>query len=307
MRLDVHQHIWTDPLLDALAERRRLPYLLRSDGLAVLHSSGELPYVIDVDAEAPGKRTALLAADGVERALVALSSPIGIEALARAEATALIDAHLAGVEALGPEFTAWGPVPLDQPDPDDVDRMLARGCVGISLPAGALAGPEALVAVGPLLHRVAERGVPLFVHPGYAPAQRPSEVSLTEPLWWQPLTRYVAQMQGAWLTFASAGRREHPELVVLFAMLAGCAPLLAERLASRGGPDVDERDPLVFYDTSSFGLVTIDAIARQVGDDQLVYGSDRPVVEPAPSALDASLQANAVRLFSEIPAIAAAS
>src|SRR5947209_14934944 len=100
MRVDVHQHIWTRPLLDALAERPRLPYVRRADGLTVLHSGGELPYVIDTAAESPTRRSALLAEDGLDLALIAISSPIGIEALARDEATVLIEAHLAGVEAL---------------------------------------------------------------------------------------------------------------------------------------------------------------------------------------------------------------
>jgi hypothetical protein len=306
VRTDVHQHIWTEPFIAALAARERFPYIVRSDGLSVLHCAGELPYVIDVAAEAPARRAALLAGDGAQRALVAMSSALGIEALDRGSANPLIEAHLEGVEALGEPFGVWGPVALAPPDPNDVDRLLARGCVGISIPAGALAGPEALAAVGPLLERVASRRIPLFVHPGNAPGQRSPEVSLSEPLWWQPLTRYVSQMQAAWLTFAAEGRRAHPQLVVVFAMLAGGAPLLAERLANRGGPDVDERDPLVFYDTSSFGLLAIDAIAREVGESQLVYGSDRPVVDPAPTALDASLQANAGRLFSESAARAAA-
>ncbi len=303
MRIDVHQHIWTEPLIEALAARQGLPCIARSDGLTVLHCAGELPYVIDVAAEAPARRATLLAGDGVQQALVALSSVLGVEALDRDSASALIEAHLQGAEALGDPFGMWGPVALDRPDPDDVDRLLARGCVGVSLPAGALAGPEALAAAGPLLDRISERRVPLFVHPGNAPGQRAPEVSLAEPLWWQPLTAYVSQMHAAWLTFGAVGRREHPGLVVVFAMLAGGASLLAERLASRGGPEIDERDPLVFYDTSSFGRVAIDAIARQVGESQLVYGSDRPVVEPTPSGLDSSLQANAGRLFSKVPVV----
>ena len=31
MQIDVHQHIWTEPLLDALAARRRLPFVRRTD------------------------------------------------------------------------------------------------------------------------------------------------------------------------------------------------------------------------------------------------------------------------------------
>jgi hypothetical protein len=80
-------------------------------------------------------------------------------------------------------------------------------------------------------------------------------------------------------------------------MLAGGAPLLSERLAARGGPTIDVRDPLIFYDTSSYGPAAVEAMARRVGADQLVYGSDRPVVEPTPTGREALLQANAVRLI----------
>jgi hypothetical protein len=47
----------------------------------------------------------------------------------------LIEAHLDGVHARGDGFLAWGPVALDEPDPADVDPLVARGCVGIPLPA----------------------------------------------------------------------------------------------------------------------------------------------------------------------------
>jgi hypothetical protein len=296
-RLDVHQHIWTQPLLEALAARQSLPFIDRADGLTVLHSAGERPYVIDVGSEAPRERESLLRLDRLDRAIVALSSPIGIEALARDSAEELIDAHLAGVSALGERFAAWGPLALREPDPDDVDALLARGCVGISLPAGALAGVEALEAMGPLLDRIASRAVPLFVHPGPARSTECWEAALSEPLWWRALTDYVSQMQAAWLTFSTLGRREHPGLVVMFAMLAGGAPMLSERLATRGGPAVELQDPHTFYDTSSYGPAAVEAMAGRVGTRQLLYGSDRPVVEPLPTDADAILQANASRLF----------
>ena len=230
MQIDVHQHLWTEPLLDSLASRRTLPFVRRSHGLTVLHSAGEQPYLIDVEAEAGERRASLLDADGLDLALVALSSAIGVEALPREQACELIEAHLQGALALGEGFATWGPVALDACDPDDVDRLLARGCVGVSLPAAALAGPDALAQLAPLLERVQARRATLFVHPGPAPGSRPPEATLSEPLWWRPLTDYVAQMHAAWLTFATLGRREHPRLQVLFAMLAGGAPLLSERL-----------------------------------------------------------------------------
>ena len=59
-------------------------------------------------------------------------------------------------------------------------------------------------------------------------------------------------------------------------MLAGLAPLHRERLLARGGEVV--RDPGVFLDISSYGLRAVDAVLRETGVDQLVFGSDRPVV-----------------------------
>ena len=299
MRLDVHQHIWTAPLIDALAARTELPFVRRKGGIAELHAAEERPCVIDLSSQTASRRTRLLDDDRIELAVIALSSPIGIEALPRDEALVVIGAHLDGVQALGQRFAAWGPVPLDNPDPDDVDEVLARGCVGVSLPAGALATPRELDAAAPLLHRIAQRGAPLFVHPGPTArsAGREQEAPAHEPPWWQALTGYVSQMQAAWLAFASAGRSRHPHLTVIFSMLAGGAPLLSERLDTRRGPLVDLGDPLTYYDTSSYGPTAIEAMARRVGSSQLVYGSDRTVLEPLPSGREAILQTAAAELL----------
>jgi hypothetical protein len=129
------------------------------------------------------------------------------------------------------------------------------------------------------------------------------EASLTEPLWWRALTDYVSQMQAAWLTFATHGRRELPRLRTVFAMLAGGAPLLSERLATRGGPAVDLHDPYTFYDTSSYGPKLVEAMARWVGPGQLLYGSDRPVIEPVPIGREMELMTNGSDLLwpAEVP------
>jgi hypothetical protein len=289
MRTDLHQHVWTEPLLDALAARRRAPLVRRADGLTVLHSLGELPCIIDEVAESPAARARLLATDRLDQAVVAISSPIGIEMLAPEVAEELIAAHLDGVLALGHGFRAWGPIPAREPEPAAVDRALARGCVGISLPAAALADRSALLATLPVLEHVQACGVPLFVHPGGFASR---EACLDDPLWWTALTDYVSQMQAAWLTFSAFGRRELPRLRVLFAMLAGGAPLLAERLVARGGPTVERPDPETFYDTSSYGPLMVEAMVRCVGPAQLVYGSDRPVIEPVPTGREVELMNN---------------
>jgi hypothetical protein len=304
MRVDIHQHVWTEPLLDALAARRCLPFVRREDGLTVLHSAGERPYVIDMAFESDCERSRLLDADGVDVAVVAISSPIGIEALAHEQADDLIAAHLDGVLELGDGFAAWGPIAIESPDAAAVDDVLARGCIGVSVPAATLAGPDAFEAIAPALERVQWHGAPLFVHPGGVAAPDSREASLHDPLWWRALTDYVSQMQAAWLTFAAYARRELPRLQTVFAMLAGGAPQLHERLAARGGPPIDLHDPLTFYDTSSYGPKLVEAMARLVGPGQLVYGSDRPVIEPIRTGREAELMRTAANLLGNAKAMA---
>lgn len=289
IRIDVHQHLWSEPLVGALAERQELPFIRHEHGLTVLYLAGERPYVIELAGETPARRSALVEQDGLDRALLCLSSPLGIESLPREQALALIEAYHEGALALGEPFGVWGAVALDRPDPLDVDRTLARGCVGISLPAGALAGVEELERLQPLLARLEQHGAPLLVHPGPGRARTrraaggAGECSLDEPLWWPALTGYVAGMHAAWLAFHAQGRARHPRLRVLFAMLAGLAPLHAERLRSRGGPAAHAPDPLVFYEISSYGASAVRSVAEGVGAQQLIYGSDRPVLEPSES------------------------
>jgi 6-methylsalicylate decarboxylase len=294
MRIDVHQHLWTEPLVEALASRQELPFVRVENGLTVLYLAGERPYVIDLQSEDPTRRAALVEQDGLDRALLCLSSPLGVEWLPREQARPLIDAYHEGALALDEPFGVWGAIGLDRPDPDDVDLALERGCVGVSVPAGAIGSVEAIVGLRPVLDRLEARGAPLFVHPGPGVgADTPrlvGAVSFGDPLWWPALTSYVAGMHAAWLAFIAAGRPNHPQLRVVFSMLAGLAPLHCERLSARGGPCPSPYDPLVFYETSSYGPSAVRAVEDLVGRQQLLYGSDRPVVEPSeqgmPSRLD---------------------
>lgn len=306
IKIDVHQHLWTEPLVQALTERRELPFVRREHGLSVLFLAGERPYVLDLSNDAPARRAALVELDGLDRALLCLSSPLGIESLPREQSLAVIDAYHEGALSLEGPFGVWGAIALEDPDPDDVDRAIGRGCVGLSLPAGALCTVDFLSRLRSVLARLEALGAPLLVHPGPGRGSGPGfglgpgsglgrartvgEASLGDPLWWPALTRYVADMHAAWLAFLTAGRLRHPELRVVFSMLAGLAPLHAERLVSRGGPPPDLPDPLVFYDTSSYGPSTVRTFAHLVGEQQLLYGSDRPVVEPGelgmPDGLD---------------------
>jgi hypothetical protein len=286
-RTDVHQHLLGPSLIELLARRREPPMLLRRRSGWTFRLAGEPDSVLSVEATDAQLRGAELRRDGVDRVLVALSSALGIETLPAEESAPLLAAHHAGVEALPAGFGAWGAVQLDAPDPADVDALVARGAAGLSLPATALATPAALERVGPLLGRLELHDAPLFVHPGPAGAPRDGVEQL--PPWWPALTDYVAQMHAAWLAFLHVGRRAHPRLRVLFALLAGGAPLQLERLAARGGPTAGVHDPLTFYDTSSYGPLALRAMVGVVGAGQLVYGSDRPVADASVPSVETAL------------------
>ena len=257
-RADIHQHLWPDGLLSSLARRTVQPRLRREGREWVLDLAGDAPAPFDPAEHDPSTRT------GFDRIVIAPSIPLGIEWLPEAED--LLDDFHRGVLELGAPFELWAS--LATPAPERVDALLDAGAVGIAVAGRAFGDLERL---GPALERVAQRGAPLFVHPGPASGS---------PAWFPALTSYVAEMGEAWHAWAAFGRPAHPSLRVVFAMLAGLAPLHGERLAARGGPVQALHDPLTFFDTSSYGPRAIDAMLRVVGVDRLLYGSDRPVVEP---------------------------
>ena len=138
-RFDVHQHLWPEPFLAALERRTAPPCLRRShDGLTlVLAGEPEAPF--DPAPHDPERRRGEIRGDGVDRVLVCMSCPLGVETLPRAEAQPVLDAWHDGVFALGDPFGVWGAVALDDPRGEDVSALLDRGAAGISLPAAAFA------------------------------------------------------------------------------------------------------------------------------------------------------------------------
>ncbi|GIF44510.1 amidohydrolase family protein [Actinoplanes xinjiangensis] len=285
MRVDCHQHIWPPALVTALRERDVMPYLRDW----TLYLPGENPYQVDPAAHDVERRRA---AEHADRVLVSLSSPLGIEHAA--DGADLIDIWHASALALPDPFRVWAAAPVAAPDGPALARVLREDRIaGLQLPATALDSPDAIGHVAPLLEVLERSGKPLLVHPGPAPAE-PGGL----PDWWPALVPYVAQMHRSWMSWHVAGRRRHPGLRIAFVALAGLAPLHHERLAARGGPAFD-RDPNVFYETSSYRTDAIAALARVVGPAAVVHGSDRPYAEPLdPVAFhEAYFTANPARLL----------
>jgi len=264
MPTDLHQHLLPEALIDALARRSAAPRVVAERRGLRLELAGEPPSALQVADHDPEARADEAAREGIDRIVVSLSTALGIEALPAAEAAPLLDAFNRGILELGGPFELWAAAQT----PGELDALLDAGARGLTLPATALIDGRA----DALLDRLEARDAPLFVHPG------PVAGSADAPTWWPAMTDYVAQMSAAWHAFAAWGRPRHPQLRVVFAMLAGLGPLHAERLAARGGPAEAIHDPNVWFDSSSYGARTLDSMLRMVGVDRLVHGSDRPVI-----------------------------
>jgi hypothetical protein len=276
VHVDVHQHVWPGSLVEELRRRSRPP---RLDGWTLI-TAGEPPFAVDPADHDVRRRAALAARDGAGLAVVGLSSPLGIEYLDPADAGPLLRAYHHGVAGLGETFAGWAAACLTEIDAPGLARLLDRGFVGLQLPATALADEAGYSRCGPLLDVLAERDLPLFIHPGPA-----AGVSAGCPAWWAPLVPYVQQLHAAWFAFRAYGRPAYPRLRVCFTALAGLGPLHGERMAARGGDGPLARgvvDPLMFVETSSYGGRAVDSVVRVLGVDMIVFGSDRPYAEPRP-------------------------
>jgi 6-methylsalicylate decarboxylase len=268
--LDVHQHLWPAPLLEVLRGRQAPPRLRGW----TLELAGEPAYEVEPRHHDPDVRREEAAAEGLDLALVSLSSALGIELLPPRESHELLRAYHDGALELPAPFGAWAAACLTDIDPNALRHELARGFVGLALPASALCNEDGYARVAPLLGTLEDAARPLFIHPG------PAVVPKAAPGWWPTIVSYVEQMHAAWYAFRAFGRPRHRTLRVCFAMLAGLAPLHGERFLARTGlrTIVDEN---AFLDVSSYGMRAVDATVRVLGIDVLVAGSDRPYASPA--------------------------
>ena len=276
MHVDIHQHVWPDALVEELRRRSRPP---RLDDWTLL-TSGEPPFTVNSADHDVGWRAGQATRDGIDLVVVGLSSPLGIEYLLPEDAEPLLDSFHHGVAALGAPFVGWAATCLTAIDAPRLARQLDRGFVGLQLPATAVADESGYLRCGPLLDVLAERDLPLFIHPGPA-----AGTGAGGPAWWAALVPYVQQLHAAWFAFRAYGRPAYPGLRVCFAALGGLGPLHGERLAARGGAGPLARgvvDSNIFVETSSYGGRAVDSVLRVLGVDMLTFGSDRPYARPHP-------------------------
>jgi 6-methylsalicylate decarboxylase len=240
-RFDVHQHLWPEQLIAALARRTGPPRLVGSR-LELREGSFET----DLGAHDADTRLRLLDRDEIDVAIVSFPPTIGFE-----EGPELAEAYDEGI--LEVAAASRGRI---RPLACGVER---DGFVGTCVSAQS-------VVRDPL----ALQGSLLFVHPGYSPPPPAGQ-----PSWWTPVVEYTAQMQAAYAAWLAGGRSDVP---IVFAIMAGGAPFQLERLRSRG--DRSEVPPNVYFDTASYGRHAVDLTVAACGLERILYGSDAPVMDP---------------------------
>ena len=170
--LDLHQHLWPEALLAALARRYEAPRLRRRGDRWELELTGEAPSELVLADHDPVTRALQAERDGVDVVAIAPSGPLGIEWLPYDEAQPLLDAYHAGILELGDPFRLWAAPSLAAPaaGAEEIDALLDRGALGACVPATALAGEAGRERLSALLGRLQARDAALFVHPGPARA-----------------------------------------------------------------------------------------------------------------------------------------
>jgi Amidohydrolase len=259
---DVHQHLWPEPFVDALARRQRPPRLRG----ALLELAGERASEIDLGSHDLDARLQLLDRCEIDVAIVSLQPTLGLHALPDDERDELTGLWESGVRVLA--GAADGRiVPLAA---GSKHEGFAGACVGASelLELDGIAGR---------LDDLEERGAFLLVHP------QAGQLSSARPDWWPSVVDYTAQMQAAYASWLAEGGERWPRLRVVFALLAGGGPFQLERLRSRGLSGRDLLSDNVFFETASYGRRALDLCLATFGVDQLLYGSDTPVIDPEPT------------------------
>ena len=132
--------------------------------------------------------------------------------------------------------------------------------------------------LAPTLDALRGHGGFLFVHPVAGEPHRPAA-----PAWWPAVVDYTSQMQRAYFAWLAGAQERWPDVTVVFAILAGGGPIQLERLASRGADVRSSLHRNVFFDTASYGRRALELCIETFGVEQLVFGSDTPVVDPTPA------------------------
>jgi 6-methylsalicylate decarboxylase len=258
---DLHQHLWPEPFIERLSARDRPPFLRDS---VLVTTEGSFP--VDLTQHRLDRRLEALDTAEIDVAVVSLQPTLGFEALPASEREPLVAAHNDGIA----ELVAASGGRIRALAACEFRPELAGVCLGASQLTD-------LDGLGHILDPLERSGGFLFVHPDSGSAM-PSR-----PDWWLAVVHYTARMQTAYLAWIDRGALRWPELPVVFALLAGGGPFQLDRLRSRGVETQHLTSLPAFFETSSYGRISLELCLATYGVDRLVYGSDFPVLDPAPT------------------------
>jgi hypothetical protein len=248
---DVHQHFWPEPFVEALSRRTETPYLRDT----ALELAVEGTCAVDLRDHDLTRRLELLDRNDIDVAFISLAPTMEVDGHDE-----LVEAFYAGMLEVASQ--SRGRL-----------RPLAYGECKEGFAGACVSAPALVAGVESLLAALEEAGQMLFVHPG-PPAALPADA----PAWWPALAEYTAQMQAAYLAWLARDAARHHGLPVVFAILAGGAPIQLERFGSRN-IEVPPH-PNVYFDVASYGRRALELCLASYGADQLVFGSDTPVLDP---------------------------
>jgi hypothetical protein len=256
--IDIHQHFWPELFIAALRARAAPPFL---DGEVLVLNEGR--FAIDLRQDDLAARLDLLDEDEIDAAVISLQPTLGTGDLPDGERDELEYAWIEGareiVTASSGRLRAFAP------------SRHVPGFAGASVDARDFTEIDGIAA---LLGELERTATPLFVHPGAVTQSQPL------PPWWTAVVDYTAQMHIAYFRWLAEGRARWPSLRIAFAILAGGAPFQLERLGQRGPATRAALDTNVFFDVATYARRSIELCAETFGVAHLLYGSDRPVVEP---------------------------
>ena len=319
MRIDVHSHFMSQHIATALERRSNFPYSRLVDGTWHFHCCQNLvvpmmPALYDIPT-----KIAHMDEAGIDVSILSLAIP-GPDRVGGALAddlARLSNDLLAEIIAAAPE-RFWGYATLGFGDPDETLKELERciqtlGFRGLQLYSNINNQPLDRMEFRPVFARMAEFGLPIFIHPT-VPMNQNHLMDLV-PV---PVLSLIMDNTLAAMRLALAGvLTDYAKAPVIIPHVGAAVPYLVGRLNGMlpdfGGEEV-ERDPgkalrSLYMDTVAYEPEPLAWCCSMMGADHLLLGSDYPYSDwrkplELVDALDCSneereliLHGNAERLF----------
>jgi len=289
--VDHQAHWYPRAYVEALMSRSDFPRVERNpDG----------GYVLLIDEEDIQPRMELLTKDLEEHLEEATAAGIDMLVIGPAtlgevlhlpahEAAELLDAlhreYAAAQRAHPDRVVCLAALPMQEPTValDVLERAVGElGLRGVSLIAANEGRPLVSDSTVPIYARIAELGVPLFLHPGFRTNTRP-QTRTRRAEWCLAWTFHTAL---AALELIDGGVLDAvPDLVVVHPHLGGVLPYVAGRISAHAGVQAGSlaAEPLEYYlrtrfyaDTAQATPPALDLAIRTYGVDRLVFATDHP-------------------------------